>query len=133
MPAFNPATAGQTIPPGATLPQQSFLRAFQLEKHELDNTNPKTKTVEVRLAALTRVEYTERVEVPADITAAELEQLVQERYDAVDGGLYTDDPDYWEQGNCYATDAEGGDEKADVIVRRSRGALVIEKLAEKED
>lgn len=69
----------------------------------MDKTKRKTKTVEVRLAALTRVEYTERVEVPADITAGELEQLVQERYDTVDGGLYTDDPHYWEQGNCYAS------------------------------
>lgn len=98
----------------------------------MDKTKRKTKTVEVRLAALTRVEYTERVEVPADITAAELEQIVQERYDAVDGGLYTDDPDYWEQGNCYATDAESNDDKPNVIVRRSRGELVIETLAEKE-
>lgn len=68
--------------------------------------NPTTKLVEVRLSALTRVEYMEVVEVPVDITADQLNELVNRRYDKVDGGEYVNDPEYWERGSCYAVDSD---------------------------
>lgn len=63
---------------------------------------PATKLVEVRLSAFTRVEYMEVVEVPANITQAELDDLVNARYRQVDGGEFTSDPEYWERGTCEA-------------------------------
>ena len=63
---------------------------------------PATKLVEVRLSAYTRVEYMEVVEVPANITQAELDDLVNARYRQVDGGEFTSDPEYWERGTCEA-------------------------------
>lgn len=65
-----------------------------------------TKLVEVRLSALTRVEYMEVVEVPADITPRQLNDLVNKRYEAVDGGEFVSDPDFWERGTCYAVDSD---------------------------
>lgn len=66
-------------------------------------TMPKqaTKFVEIRLAALTRVEYREVAEVPASMTSDEMDDLLRERYDEVDGGAFSQDPDYWEKGQCY--------------------------------
>jgi hypothetical protein len=57
--------------------------------------------VTITLAALTRLEYSEEVEVSDSISDNELDELVQKRYDEVDGGKYLDDPDYWERGECY--------------------------------
>jgi hypothetical protein len=57
----------------------------------------KTKRVRITLAALTRVEYTEEVEVPVAMTEAELDEMVDRRYAEVDGGKYEDDGDYWER------------------------------------
>lgn len=64
---------------------------------------PDTKLVEIRLAALTRVEYSELAEVPASMTGDELDDLLDERYEAVDGGAFYRDPDYWEKGQCFWT------------------------------
>lgn len=47
---------------------------------------PATRLVEIRLSALTRVEYTEVMEVPANISDDELNDLVNCRYRDVDGG-----------------------------------------------
>jgi hypothetical protein len=60
------------------------------------------KLIEIYLSALTRVEYMEVVEVPADISDAELQSLVNSRYDAVDGGDFVSDPEYWERASCHA-------------------------------
>lgn len=84
-----------------------------------------TKLVEVRLSALTRVEYTEIVEVPADITDYELEALVDGRYDNVDGGAFYDDPEYWERGTCRAVDCETPDAKPSVIALRTEDGLQV--------
>jgi len=69
-----------------------------------------TKCVRVRLAALTRVEYTEVIEVPADVTQDQLEQLVNKRYSDVDGGDYVEDDHYWEPGHCFTEAADEGEE-----------------------
>lgn len=83
-----------------------------------------TKLVEIRLAALVRVEHTEVIEVPVNITEEELQQLVNERYDKVDGGQYVDDADYWERGHCYATDAQAGDVPSLMAIRVAGGMRV---------
>lgn len=57
--------------------------------------------ITIHLAALTRVEYSETIEVPDDMTKEALDDLVSQRYDDVDGGEYTDDNEYWEQGHCW--------------------------------
>lgn len=68
--------------------------------------NPATKLVEVRLSALTRVEYMEVVEVPVDMTASQINELVNRRYEKIDGGEYINDPEYWERGTCYTVDTD---------------------------
>jgi hypothetical protein len=60
----------------------------------------KMKRIKITLAAMTRVEYTEYVEVPEALSEQELYDLVEQRWDDVDGGEFVDDPDYWEKGNC---------------------------------
>ena len=65
-----------------------------------------TKHVTIHLAAMTRVTYTEVMEVPADTTDDDLDELVKRRYEVVDGGKFTSDPDYWERGTCYHESAE---------------------------
>lgn len=84
-----------------------------------------TKLVRIKLAALTRVEYTEVVEVPADMTDEELEALVDDRYKSVDGGEYVDDAEYWERsGSCgFEEDCDG--EEPTKRVRRTNGELVV--------
>ncbi len=67
---------------------------------------PTTKLVEIRLSAITRMEYTETVEVPIGITAAQLSDLAHRRYDTVGAGEFKEDADYWERGDCFAVDAE---------------------------
>ena len=91
---------------------------------------PATKLIEVRLRALTSLDYCEVVEVPADFTPHEIDQLVERRYDDVDGGAYSDDPDYWERGTCYATAPDMPDAIATVKVSREGGALNIEEVLE---
>lgn len=85
-----------------------------------------TKLVEVRLSALTRQEYMEVVEVPVDITLIELNNLVQKRYQAVDGGKFTSDPEYWEQSTCEAVDSDMPTAKASLVASRTaEGSFVV--------
>jgi len=90
-----------------------------------------TKLVEIRLAALLRVEHTEVIEVPADITEGELQQLVNDRYDKVDGGEYVDDPDYRERGDCYSTDAQCSDIPT-LVAFRVEGGMHLERAEARE-
>lgn len=83
-----------------------------------------TKVVEIHLSALTRVEYTEALEVPEDITAEELEELVNQRYDEVDGAQYTEDMEYWEKGWCRSEPASGHLEVTGRVVRSDDGLVV---------
>lgn len=92
-------------------------------------TNPATKLVQVQLSAMTRVEYTEVVEVPADITQEELNELVNERYRHVDGGDFISDPEYWERGTCEAVDAEESNEAPTMVAFRTENGLHIERAA----
>lgn len=61
----------------------------------------KTKLVSVTLAAITRVEYSETIEVPVNFSEDDIQRLVDQRWDDVDGGEFEDDADFWERGNCY--------------------------------
>lgn len=88
---------------------------------------PATKLVEVRLSALTRVEYMEVVEVPANITQAELDDLVNARYRQVDGGEFTIDPEYWERGTCEAVDSDMPDATPTMMAFRTDHGLQIER------
>lgn len=91
---------------------------------------PSKKLVEIRLSALTRVEYTEVVEVPADITKEELEALVDERYENVDGGRFVGDPEYWERATCVAVDCELPNAVPAVMARRAEDGLHVERANE---
>lgn len=93
---------------------------------ESNKQKPASKLVEVRLSALTRVEYMEVVEVPADITDDELDDLVCARYDAVDGGEFQLDPEYWERGTCYATDSDMPGATPTLMAFRTEHGLHIE-------
>ena len=88
---------------------------------------PATKLVEVRLSALTRVEYMEVVEVPADITQAELDDLVNARYRQVDGGEFTSDPEYWERGTCEAVETDMPNAAPSMMAFRTAKGLHIER------
>lgn len=83
-----------------------------------------TKKVRIVLAGLMRLEYNEVLEVPLAMTDAELDDLVEERYDTVDGGVYYTDPDYWEQGTCYHERVDS-DELSDGIVVLQKGEFVV--------
>lgn len=63
-------------------------------------TKAQTKTIRITLSALTRVEYSEVLEIPAGLSDMEIDDLIDQRYDEVDGGLYQEDPQYWERGSC---------------------------------
>lgn len=60
----------------------------------------KMKRIKITLAAMTRVEYTEYVEVPEAFGEQDLYGLIDQRWLDVDGAEYVDDPDYWEKGGC---------------------------------
>lgn len=65
-----------------------------------------TKRIEIRLSALTRVEFMQTVEVPADLTNEEANDLVNALYERTDGSQFWPDDHYWERGHCYTVDAE---------------------------
>ena len=94
---------------------------------EIEQQKPALKLVEVRLSALTRVEYMEVVEVPANITQDELNELVNERYRNVDGGEYTSDPEYWERGTCYTVDSDMPNAMPSMMAFRTEHGLHVER------
>lgn len=75
------------------------------------------------MAALTRLEYSEVLEVPADMTDEELDYLVGQRYDAVNSGDYVDDVEYWERSNSCGFEDEDPTSDADHRVVRQHGKL----------
>lgn len=88
---------------------------------------PATKLVEVRLSALTRVEYMEVVEVPVNITQEELDDLVNTRYRQVDGGEFTSVPEYWERGTCEAVETDMPNAVPSMMAFRTAHGLHIER------
>ena len=57
------------------------------------------KQIIIQYSVLTRVEYAESLIVPEDMTDQELLEVSDQRYADLDGGSFTDDPDYWERGS----------------------------------
>jgi hypothetical protein len=72
----------------------------------MTTTKPKTKLVEIELAALTRVCWAATVEVPEDFTDEELSLVVDAMYTEIDGGEYHDDIEFWDKGECYHSGCE---------------------------
>lgn len=60
-----------------------------------------TKRIRINLAALTRVEWSAVVEVPASYGEARCDDLVRDFYDRIDGGEFVSAHEYWERGGCY--------------------------------
>lgn len=90
-----------------------------------------SKLMRIRLSGLVRMEYVELVEVPADTSEDELDELVNRRYSDVDGGQFTLDTDYWERGECTAEPAEASATvQATHRVRRDERGFVVAELAE---
>ena len=89
--------------------------------------NTGTKLVEVQLSARTRVEYTEVVEVPIDISPAEMNELMDKRYANVDGGEYTADPEYWERSVCTVTPTDMPNAAPSMMAFRTAHGLHIER------
>lgn len=69
-----------------------------------------TKIVRITVSALTRVEYSTTVEVPADAPTDELEDLAEKIYQETDGGEFQEDPDYWERGSRQIEDVDEHDQ-----------------------
>lgn len=61
-------------------------------------SEPKTKVVDIELAALTRLDWGAVVQIPAGLSDDDRQTLLEKFYDQIDGGEYTSDNDYWEKG-----------------------------------
>lgn len=64
-----------------------------------------TKRMKITLGVLTRVEYTEVVEVPKDFNDDDLKKLIDERYDTIDESQFVEDEYFWEKGESSAEEA----------------------------
>jgi len=60
-----------------------------------------TKKVRINLSALTRLYWDVEIDVPNNLSRSELDDLVREFYDEVDGSDFVEDNEYWEWENCY--------------------------------
>lgn len=89
---------------------------------------PATKLVTIQLAARTRVEYSEVVEVPASATQEQIDALVDIRYQAVDGGEYVSDPEYWERATCAVNPEESDGEPSKKATLTLSGDWVVEAI-----
>ena len=87
-----------------------------------------TKLVAISLVAYTRCDYREVIEVPADFTSEQLDQLVNQRYRDVDGGDYVDDPHYWERGEMTHEAPEAGEEACKRLVQVD-GKFIVQSIA----
>ncbi|MPQ69442.1 hypothetical protein [Pseudomonas sp. MWU12-2323] len=83
----------------------------------------RTKNVRINLSAFKRVEYSEVIQVPINTTDDELQELANRRYTEVDGGEFSEDPDYWDAGtvecvtatsNCAVDLSLVGDDLVDI-------------------
>lgn len=104
-PSFAPDAYTRRHPPGPA-------------KLEMAPADPSvgTKKVRINLSAFMRVEYSEVVEVPENMTEDELKTLAEVRYDAIDGGYYAHDSEYWVKGTVEAVAAQEGDEASHRLI-----------------
>ena len=59
-----------------------------------------TKTVRIRLRAMTAAEYTEAILVPSDMSDDDLWRLMRDRYTKSVGKEFVMDREFWERGDC---------------------------------
>lgn len=86
-----------------------------------------TKLVELHLTAFTKVQYVEIVEVPSDLTPAEIDDLVSERYSQVDAGEFRPDTEFCVKGRCLVSDVDPvKGESPTMMVWRAEHGLQIE-------
>ena len=108
---------------------KDYLADYERSVAQVPQIDGPTKLIEVRLSALTRVEYTEIVEVPVNITDDQLNELVNKRYETVGGDEFVSDPEYWERGTCYTADSDVPGERGTLRVildKNGPGMDVIE-------
>lgn len=114
----------------AFLPEEAYnqsLIALQSAAQLFYRHTSGTKKVQITLVARTLREHTETLEVPADMTDEELDQLVTQRYNTVDAGLYVDDPDYWERSISTRHEPAGDwDHSAGSVTRCDNGAFIVQ-------
>lgn len=90
-----------------------------------NSTTQATKRIEIRLSALTRVEFTQTVEVPVDLNKDECADLVNALYERTDGGQFWPDDHYWERGTCYAVDVEDAAVLPSLRALRAAGGISL--------
>jgi len=91
---------------GATLVRSFHFEGFTPEQQEAINrtmfgqdTKPMaTRKVEITLRALTAMEYTVTVDVPADADDEDLQEIARELYSNTDGSEFHDDEVTWDEG-----------------------------------
>lgn len=67
---------------------------------EGQKSSDKRKDVRINLIASTRMEYSEEVLVPLEFDDDQLYRLTHRAYSEIDSGVFTEDPEYWEKGEC---------------------------------
>lgn len=88
-----------------------------------------TKLVKITLSAMTAVQYTEVMEVPANITKEELSDLVNDRYAAVSGDEFQPVDGSWERSDCGARDVTTS-EPPTIKAIRVEGGLLPQEICE---
>lgn len=94
-------------PAGISLPLGVRLGSLWSFMMQTSNTQ-ETKLVRIKMSVLTRMEYTEVIAVPADMSDWDLQELADQRYEDVDGGYYVDDGVTWDKGTVECVVAEEG-------------------------
>lgn len=59
------------------------------------------KKARLKISARTRLEYSKVIEVEDNTTKAQLEEMALRLFDETEGGEFYEDPDYFEQGDCW--------------------------------
>ena len=86
----------------------------------------RTKKVCINLAAITRAQYSEVLEVPANLASGRLDALLQQRWDDVDGTEFLPDNDCFDQGDCYHEQEDSDAVPDGKVTVDADGDLVVE-------
>ena len=83
---------------------EEFCEDF-LEKSTKDEPTVK---VRVNLSALTRMEWSDVIEVPKSLLSQPYweERLADHFYDEVDESEFTEDNEFWDKGSCYVEEGK---------------------------
>jgi hypothetical protein len=83
---------------------------------------PPTKNVRIELSGYVRMEYSEVIKVPADMSDEDIRALAEQRYRQVDGGLYTLDPEAWNKGDARFEHQDGSVKPNREVLKVARNA-----------